>query len=333
MDSEILAQTNRVITVTETILAGIEDAELSFDTIKGIHTFKQLKNAFKAMGDNEESRFRLHQISRSIANSASQAVNMVRKEVSISEKKSHQINTLERECEKLRLTLKNTKIKYSNYNSNGNKSVATDDPGPSPKSDGERGSDKDNSQILNSLRSSIESIYSEVVEEVEKKRNEVNDLLGQLTEGTLSKSYEEQAQKELKSADALRTLSLMCMGLMVILAIVFWAAHQENSSWADAVYRLITILTLSIPATYLARESSRHREAQKAHLQTALDIKSITPFIASLPPEQQHEIRGKIAEQVFSPNSKTGMESEEISNKTIYHSLIDIASQIKSKSQ
>ncbi|MEQ8530768.1 MAG: hypothetical protein RIB86_02885, partial [Imperialibacter sp.] len=329
MESEILAQTNRVITITETILSDIEDAELSFETVKGIHTFKQLKNAFKAMEQDEESRFRLHEISRSIANSASQAVNMVRKEISISEKKSNQINLLEKQGDKLRLALKNTRIKYSNYYSNEKKSSATDDPGPSARSDGERASDKDNSQILNSLRGSIQSLYSEVVEEVENKRNEVNELLGQLTEGTLSKSYEEEAQKELKSADSLRTLSLMCMGLMVILAIVFWAAHQENSSWPDALYRLVTILTLSIPATYLARESSRHRENQKAHLQTALDIKSITPFIASLPPEQQNEIRGKIAEQVFSPNSKTSFETNDTIDKTIYHSLLDLAKQVK----
>ncbi|MEX0660516.1 MAG: hypothetical protein WEA58_11590 [Balneolaceae bacterium] len=51
----------------------------------------------------------------------------------------------------------------------------------------------------------------------------------------------------------------------------------------------------------MAKESSKHREKHYKYLQKSLDLKTLNPFIASLPEDQQHKIKGEIADRLFAP--------------------------------
>jgi hypothetical protein len=172
----------------------------------------------------------------------------------------------------------------------------------------------ENFKKIQDLEGKSESLQSSVKEQVEKakelyesalkeltaKREEVNKLLGVISGSAISGSFEQSANDEKGMADWLRYASLVCMALIVIvIGYSFWETTTDDFKWENSVFRIVLAFLLSVPSAYLARESAKHREQQYNHLQTSLDLKSIDPYVASLPIEQQHKIKADVAGRIF----------------------------------
>ena len=61
----------------------------------------------------------------------------------------------------------------------------------------------------------------------------------------------------------------------------------------------------------MARESTKHRVQQYSHLQTALDLKAIDPYIASLPEKERFHLKSSIAGRLF-----VGFDGEKTSSES-----------------
>lgn len=142
--------------------------------------------------------------------------------------------------------------------------------------------------------------YADSVVEIKNKKSQIDDILGHVSGRAIAGDFEESASDEKKMADWLRFGSIGCMVLIiVIVGYSFWESTTDSFNWQSAVFRIVLSFFLSLPAAYLARESSKHRSQQNYHLQTALDLKAITPYIASLPDDEQHKIKSQIAHKIF----------------------------------
>lgn len=142
-------------------------------------------------------------------------------------------------------------------------------------------------------------LYETATEELDSKNDQLNDLLGHASKGVIAGDFEGNAADEKKTANILRTISL---GIMVLIIFIVGYTLYETSqelTWQIALTRLAFTLVLSVPAAYLARESAKHRAQQYSYLQTALDLKAITPYLASLPLEEQHKVKIKMADRIF----------------------------------
>lgn len=147
----------------------------------------------------------------------------------------------------------------------------------------------------------IEDAYSTATTTLEVKQKEVDAILGVISGTAVAAGYEQSAVTEKQMADWLRYASLACMFLIVgLLAYTFWETTKDTFSWDKSTFRLLAAVFLSAPAAYLARESSKHRYQQYTHLQTSLDLKAVSPYVASLPDEVQHKIKAELASRVFS---------------------------------
>ncbi|WP_321323041.1 hypothetical protein [Thiomicrorhabdus sp.] len=146
----------------------------------------------------------------------------------------------------------------------------------------------------------ISDLYVEKLELLKSKENQINEILGHVSGRAIAGDYEKSAESEMGMADWLRYSSL---GIMVLIVIVvgysFWETTTTNFEWQNSLFRMILALMLSVPAAYLARESTKHRLQHYNHLQTSLDLKAITPYIASLPEEEQHKIKVEVAKKLF----------------------------------
>lgn len=154
----------------------------------------------------------------------------------------------------------------------------------------------------------VASLYEEALVELESKKAQINDILGHVSGRAIAGDFEASAAEEKVMANILRNLSLGAMAVIVsVVAYSFWESTFSDFQWQNSIFRLVLAIMLSVPAAYLARESAKHREQQYNHLQTSLDLKAITPYISSLPENEQHKIKIDIASKLFAARKSSNV--------------------------
>ncbi|MCW4447471.1 hypothetical protein OHV10_25110 [Vibrio splendidus] len=154
---------------------------------------------------------------------------------------------------------------------------------------------------INEQLEKVNELYEKAVVDIDSKQDQIDKMLGHAAGRTISGDYESNSTEEKIIANRLRYSSLLCMAFIVsIVAYSFWETTQASFQWEQGIFRLVLAAILSVPAAYLARESAKHREQQYNHLQTSLDLKTLSPYIASLPEQEQHKIKAEVAQRLFS---------------------------------
>ncbi|MCS4282030.1 hypothetical protein M2396_000295 [Pseudomonas sp. BIGb0278] len=179
----------------------------------------------------------------------------------------------------------------------------------------------------------ISSAYSDGLREIGVKKTEIDGILGHVSGRAIAGDYEKSAAEEKKMADRLRFWSLVCMA--VIAGCLVYTLVGHSTDWQQSLFRISLTFLLSVPAAYLARESAKHREQQYQHLQTSLDLKALSPFVASLPDEEQHKIKIAIASKIFAGRdfSKVGADPFPINTQEIIMELLKKVHVSKAKPQ
>lgn len=159
--------------------------------------------------------------------------------------------------------------------------------------------ESDFKELDNKLNEIIEA-YDATKIELKEKSDQMDEVLGHTANRVMANDYDSSAVSEKKSADWLRYGSLGCMSIIVfIVCYSFYDSTHSGFDWESSIFRTVLVFILSIPAAYLSRESTKHREQQYNYHHTALDLKAITPYISSLPDEDQNRIKISIAERIF----------------------------------
>lgn len=145
-----------------------------------------------------------------------------------------------------------------------------------------------------------DSIYQNGLKDVTRKKSEIEGFLGEASNRIMAQDYDTSALSEKEAANWLRYGSLACMAVIIIIVCYsFYDSTHSGFDWESSIFRTVLVFILSIPAAYLSRESTKHREQQYNYHHTALDLKAITPYIASLPEADQNRIKISIAERIF----------------------------------
>lgn len=152
---------------------------------------------------------------------------------------------------------------------------------------------------------SASDLYDEGKDYLDRKNEEVNELLGIISEKSLISGFQKSAVSERRSADWLRGLSVLLMLAMVaVVAYTFWETVNSTFDWKVSAFRLLLVTVLSIPSAYLARESTKHRMQQYIYQQTSLELQALPLYISSLPDEFQYIIKADAASKLFSGGGK-----------------------------
>lgn len=168
--------------------------------------------------------------------------------------------------------------------------------------------------LENKLKTTIdrtEEKYSQALIDIGEKTEQINLMLGHSSGRVIAGDYEGSAASEKSVADSLRLISLSCMALIAaVLGYSFWETTVGDFDWQKSLFRVALAFLLSAPAAYLARESSKHRAQQYRHHQISLDLKAISPYLASLPDDVQHRIKAEVAAKLFAGKDFSHLESE-----------------------
>lgn len=177
------------------------------------------------------------------------------------------------------------------------------------------------SEIYNKQLKTIETL----IEKTEEKHRSINELLESASGRVVASDYQNSATEEKNVADKLRYASLAFMSVAaVILIYTVFESSGAGFNLETSISRLLSAILLSVPAAYLARESAKHREQQYQHHQTSLDLITITPYIATLPDDMQHEIKIDIAKRIFASRktNSTGSENYPLNLQEVMIELI-----------
>ena len=140
----------------------------------------------------------------------------------------------------------------------------------------------------------------EILIRLQDKQRQVEDLVELTTGSTMARSYAKTAEDERTLANSMRNGSVFLMlAAVLIIGYSLFETVGPNFDWKTGVFRLLFSLALSVPAAYLARESTKHRIQQYKNLKIALELQAITPYLVSLPPEDQHKLKIDVAGKIF----------------------------------
>lgn len=188
-------------------------------------------------------------------------------------------------------------------------------------------------ETVNAESSKAKELYEHSFEFLESKKSEAAELIESLTRDVFSGNYDERAHKEEQTADRLRNRSLVAMiiAATIIIATVIEASFNTHDV-ANAILRVGLIFAVSLPAAYLARESTRHREKHNFYLEKSLDLKAISPFISSLEKQDQDRIKSELADRLFANRYEQKKAENEIPLSAI-EALSKVIDQVSNQKQ
>lgn len=150
------------------------------------------------------------------------------------------------------------------------------------------------------IKSTIDTDTSSIVKELETKLQEAKRLVNVIGNVGVTGNYQNIANEHKATANVWRVLAIIFMIIFSSLLIyTIWDVSSENYDWIKSVIRIIAAAALSYPATYAARESSKHRKLETLNRKLELELASLTPFIEMLPEDKKREIKVKLVEKYF----------------------------------
>ncbi len=173
---------------------------------------------------------------------------------------------------------------------------------------------------VETLKNSIDSGTDDLVTKLEAKLEEAKKIVGVVSDKAVTGNYQNVANDNKKTADIFRWIAI---GLMLVLSglliYTIWDISGDSFDWTKSLIRILSAAALSYPATYAARESTKHRRLEALNRKAELELTAIGPFIELLPEEKKQEIKEKLVEKYFgnNPNSISDLDDKGDENVSI----------------
>ncbi|MCP4053858.1 MAG: hypothetical protein GY739_12490 [Mesoflavibacter sp.] len=186
---------------------------------------------------------------------------------------------------------------------------------------------------IDELKDSIDTDTTKIVEQLETKLTEAKTLVNLIGNVGVTGNYQNIANSHQKSADFWRVMAIVFMSVFSILLV--WTIidlSSEGFDWTKSLIRIIAAAALSYPATYAARESSKHRKLETINRNAELELASINPFIEGLADDKKQVIKEKLVEKYFGNNNNNDfLDSKEAEGLSIpaFEKLLNAIAKLK----
>lgn len=134
-----------------------------------------------------------------------------------------------------------------------------------------------------------------------KHLERASEILGIVAASGVSGHYKETAERDYKSANLYRKFALGFFVVMAsVITYVVLSINGNGFRWEMGLFRVGVGMALLIPAYYCARESYRHREAEKRNRRLQIELATIEPYLEKLDnPEEMKAILKEKAKSYF----------------------------------
>jgi hypothetical protein len=161
-----------------------------------------------------------------------------------------------------------------------------------------------------------EALYSQRMGEAEQQAQdhlaEAERIVGAIATTTTIGGFQQEADRQKKTADSLRNLAVGTAVVAALIAIagVIYHAFNSDSNASDLGAKALASFVLFGIAGYLATQSGKHRDREERARRRELELAAFGPFIDDLPPDKQEILKENLTERIFGhePPSSSGAE-------------------------
>lgn len=157
---------------------------------------------------------------------------------------------------------------------------------------------------IEEIKQAIDTDTTTLINDLNQKLDDAKKIIGVIGDVSVTGNYQQIANSNKTTADILRIVAIVLMLILSSLLIyTIWDISGDKFDWTKSLIRIIAAAALSYPATYAARESSKHRRLEIQNRKAELELAAINPFIELLPENKKQEIKEKLVEKYFGNNS------------------------------
>lgn len=162
-------------------------------------------------------------------------------------------------------------------------------------------SEKDTYRLeIDELKETIDKYTTGLVSSLNTKLDEAKKIVNVIGNVGVTGNYQIIANEHKKAANLWRWITIAFMAAFS--GLLIWTIidlSSEGFDWLKSLIRIIAAAALSYPATYAARESTRHRKLETINRTAELELASLSPFIELMPDAKQQAIREKLVDKYF----------------------------------
>lgn len=174
------------------------------------------------------------------------------------------------------------------------------------------------------MQEDLETHANETIEEILRLRDQAKEVLNIIGTDATSSDFKKTANLHHSMANNLRKISFVLMFIICIIILYFILGQRGVFNWQQYALRLISISIFIYPATYAAKESTKHRALAVENERAALELSALEPFIVLLDNTKKQEIKEKLVDKYFGREHQTAQkETQEDGVKTVPFELID----------
>jgi hypothetical protein len=157
---------------------------------------------------------------------------------------------------------------------------------------------------IDALKETIDTDTTGLINSLNEKLEEAKKIVNVIGNVGVTGNYQLIANEHKKTANLWRWITI---GFMAAFSgLLIWTIidlSSEGFDWLKSLIRIIAAAALSYPATYAARESTRHRKLETINRTAELELASLSPFIELMPEAKQQAIREKLVDKYFGNGS------------------------------
>lgn len=192
---------------------------------------------------------------------------------------------------------------------------------------------EDNSTKLQQTNQDFNTKIDGFLSEAREKHQNILDLHEIVAGDSVAAGYLQNAEDEKKQAGRWRVVSIAFIGATAVWTgfSYFWAPSNDPTGlvyWGQALKAFSVAGVLLFGAVYSSKQSNLHRKNEQRTRWLALEVKAIDPFIASLSPEEQKELKKNLSEKLFGQMTHINDEASDAINEhvlsTVAKTIIDV---------
>lgn len=140
---------------------------------------------------------------------------------------------------------------------------------------------------------------NELLNDLEAKLKKADEIVGAITERGLIGGYQQSASSSGRAKLFWQLIATISLLGLVVYATIFVGDAAKGDDAPKLLAKILISFSFLGLAGYAAKLAEKYRVREERHRKAEFELAAITPYLQSLPIEQQHELKAELAKEFF----------------------------------
>jgi hypothetical protein len=170
---------------------------------------------------------------------------------------------------------------------------------------------KQHDERLEALTKSFVGDADTIRDELRKRKEEVEKLVGVIGNLGVTSGYQKAAKAAREATEIWQRITVAAMlGFICIALYTFLPVLAGGFTWTGFAGRVFISFTVGVLAAYAGSQADRYQKAERRNEKMALELEALGPFLAPLPPDKQETFRLTIGDRSFGHDEGHGSKAD-----------------------